>query len=140
MTTRRSIALALATCLLSGCTLEQILIGQEYTIETPQAGACPRLAWQFVVNAQRSIVGALSDDRQLLANLSGQLNADDSYQMTATNVPGSRIANVTGQFTAQVSTLSIHGDAAGPGCDGQTFHLYLGSYFSHQGGGGGGGG
>jgi hypothetical protein len=140
MTTKRPIALVLATCLLAGCTFEQILIGQEYTVYTPPAGACPRLAWQFVVNAQRSIGGSLSNDRQRIANLSGQLNADDSFQMSATDVTGSRTATVTGQFTAQVSTLSIHGDAAGSGCDGQTFQLHLGAYFSRQGGGGGGGG
>jgi hypothetical protein len=135
MTTKQSIVVALATCLLSGCTLEQILLGQEYAIQTPQAGACPRLTWQFVVNAQRSIGGALSNDgQQLIANLSGQLNADDSFQITATSVAGSRTANVTGRFTSLVSTLSIHGDAAGSGCDGQTFQLRLGGYFSRQGG------
>ena len=140
MTIKRSITLALATCLLSGCTFEQILIGQVYTVETPQAGACPRLAWQFVVNAQRSFAGSLFNDGQPIANLSGQLKADDSFQITATDFTGSRTANVTGQFTAQVSTFSIHGDAAGRGCDGQTFQLNLSRYFSRQGGGGGGGG
>jgi hypothetical protein len=47
---------------------------------------------------------------------------------------------VAGRFTSQVSTLSIHGDAAGSGCDGQTFDLRLSGYFARQGGGGGGGG
>lgn len=135
------IVLTLATYLLLGCTFEQILIGQWYTIETPQAGACPRLYWQFVVNPQRSIGGFLSrDGQQRIANLSGRLNADDSFQMTATDVAGNRSANVTGQFTPQVSTISVHGDAAGSACDGQTFKMRLGGYFLRQGGGGGGGG
>jgi len=135
------IALALVTGGLPGCTLEQILIGQWYTISTPPAGACPGLAWRFVVNPQRSISGFLSGDgQQRIANLSGLLNADDSFQITATEVAGNRTANVTGQFTSRVSTISIHGLAAGSACDGQTFKLRLGGYFTRQGGGGGGGG
>jgi hypothetical protein len=135
------IALVLVACVLPGCTLEQILIGQWYTVYTPPAGACPRLAWRFVVNPQRSISGFLSDDgQQRIANLSGLLNADDSFRITATDVPGDRTADVTGQFTAGVSTISIHGAAVGHACDGQTFKLRLGGYFSRQGGGGGGGG
>jgi hypothetical protein len=141
MLTNGTIALALATCLLPGCTLEQILIGQEYTIYTPPAGTCPPLEWRFVVNAQRSISGILSLGQQRrIASLSGVLNADDSFQMTATEVGGNRTAAVTGRFTSQVSTLSIRGDAAGNACDGQTFKMRLGGYFAFPGGGGGGGG
>ncbi|HEY0185309.1 MAG TPA: hypothetical protein VGC09_21115 [Rhodopila sp.] len=133
-------AMLLSGCLLSACTLEQILIGQWYSISTPNAGACPRLTWRFVVDARRSIAGFLSDDRQQrVANLSGVLNPDDSFQMTATDVAGNRTASVTGRFSSLVSTISIHGDAAGHGCDGQTFNLRLGRYFAFQGGGGGGG-
>lgn len=127
--------------LLSGCTLEQILIGQWYTITTPQAGACPQLDWRFFVNPQHVIKGTLSrDSQQQIANLSGVLNADDSFRMTATDIASNRTADITGQFTSQVSTISIHGDAAGRGCDGQTFRMRLGGYFARQGGGGGGGG
>lgn len=134
------IALA-AACALLGCTAEQILIGQVYNIYTPSTGACPRLEWQFVVNPQRSISGHLSvDGQQKLANLSGLLAADDSFQITATDLSGNQTASVTGQFTSLISTISIHGDAAGRACDGQTFTMRLGSYFSRQGGGGGGGG
>jgi hypothetical protein len=135
------IPLALAACLLQGCTFEQILIGQWYTIYTPQAGACPRLVWRFFINPQRLFSGFLSrDGQQGVATLSGVLNADDSFQITAKDVTGNRTANVTGQFTSQVSTISIHGDAAGSACDGQTFEIRLGRYFSSEGGGGGGGG
>ncbi len=92
-------------------------------------------------DAQRSISGFLSNDgQQQIADLSGLLNTDDSFQITATDVAGDRTANVTGQFTSGVSTISIHGPAAGRACDGQTFKLRLGGYFSRQGGGGGGGG
>ncbi|MFL5253462.1 MAG: hypothetical protein ACJ8AI_11305 [Rhodopila sp.] len=128
-------------CLLPGCTLEQILIGQWYTIDTPAAGACPPLEWQFVVDPQRTISGSLLlGTNRPIASLSGQLNPDDSFQMTATELAGHRTARVTGQFTSQVSTIAIHGDAAGSACDGQIFRLRLSSYFARQGGGGGGGG
>jgi hypothetical protein len=134
-------ALVLGSILLSGCTLEQILIGQWYTIYTPAVGTCPALAWRFVVNPQRSIDGFLSSDKQQrIANLSGVLNADDSFQITATDVASNRTAAVTGRFTSQVSTISVRGDGAGRACDGQTFDMPLGRYFSFSGGGGGGGG
>jgi hypothetical protein len=134
------ITVALAAGSLSGCTLEQILIGQWYTISTPPDGACPQLEWRFVVNPQRAINGFLSrDGQQRIATLSGVLNADDSFQITATEMGGQRTAAVTGQFTSQVSTISIQGTAAGSECDGKTFRQRLGRYFSFQGGGGGGG-
>ena len=136
-----TITLALAAFLLLGCTVEQLLIGQWYTIGTPQAGACPRLAWQFFVDPQRSINGFLSrGGEQRIATLSGKLNPDDSFQLMATDVAGNRSATVTGQFTSQLSTISIHGDAAGSACDGHTFQIRLGRYLASQGGGGGGGG
>jgi len=139
--TGRAVMIALVAGLLPGCTLEQILIGQLYSIRTPQAGACPSFEWRFVVNPERMIIGSLwRDGQQRIANLSGLLHADDSFQMTATAVVGNRTADVTGRFSSRVTTITIHGDAAGAACDGQTFEPRLGSYFSRQGGGGGGGG
>ncbi|WP_428490251.1 hypothetical protein [Rhodopila sp.] len=135
------ILLALVASLLPGCMIEQLLIGQWYGVYTPPVGACPRLEWRFVVDSHRAINGFLAGDgQQRIATLSGLLNNDDSFQITATDVAGGRTASVTGQFTSQLSTISIHGLAAGPACDGQTFKLRLGSYFARQGGGGGGGG
>jgi len=135
------VMLALAASLLAGCKLEQILIGQWYTLYTPPAGACPALTWQFAVNPQRAVIGFLAgEQQQRIATLSGVLNPDDSFQITATSVTGPATAEVTGQFGAQISTISIHGDAAGAGCEGRTFSLRLGGYFARAGGGGGGGG
>jgi len=137
----RLIAVTLAAWLLPACTVEQILVGQIYSISTPAAGDCPRLQWQFVVGPQRAISGVLSRDHQQgIATLSGVLDPDDSFRISVTDAAGNRVAQVTGQFTSGVSTISIHGDAAGIACDNQTFELRLGAYFSHQGGGGGGGG
>ena len=97
--------------------------------------------WQFTVDPQRSFSGYVSHyGDNPFADLVGTLNADDSFRLTVTNRTTARIATVTGQFTSQVSTISIHGDGAGPGCDGQTFNLRLGRYLTRQGGGGGGGG
>ena len=121
--------------------MEQILIGQVYIIDTPRAGICPPLEWQFAVDPRRSINGFVSrDGQQRIANLSGVLNKDDSFQMTAAAVAGNRTSTVTGRFTSQLSTISINGDLGGSGCSGKTFKLRLGGYFAHQGGGGGGGG
>jgi hypothetical protein len=119
---------------LGGCTLEQIQIGQWYRFGTPAAGACPSLQWHFAVNAQRGIGGSLENaGQQPIATLAGRLNADDSFQMTVTDLTTHRTADVTGQFTSLVSTMSIHGDGAGQGCDGQTFSLRLGGYFARAG-------
>jgi hypothetical protein len=132
---------ALAACLLPGCMVEQIEIGQWYRIDTPPSGACPHLEWQFAVNPQRAVSGFISGNvQQRIATLSGQLNPDDSFQLTAADAAGNPTATVTGRFTSQVSTISIHGAGAGSGCDGQTFSLYLSGYFARQGGGSGGGG
>jgi hypothetical protein len=132
---------ALTVCVLSGCSFEQILIGQWYSVVTPSAGACQALNWQFVVNPQRMMSGFLSGNgQQRMGSLSGQLNQDDGFQMTVTDAGGKPTATVTGRFTSQVSTISIHGPGAGTGCDGQTFSLRLSGYFARQGGGGGGGG
>jgi hypothetical protein len=136
----RLITMVLAVCLLSGCTFEQILIGQWYTVNTPPAGACPSLQWQFAVNPQRMVYGFLSDSQHRIGNLSGRLNPDDSFQLSVTDAAGNQTASVTGRFTSLVSTLSIHGAGAGSACDGQTFEMRLGGYFARQGGGGGGGG
>ena len=129
----------LAACGLVACTGEQILIGQWYSLRTPPAGECPSLLWRFVVNPERSIDGHLLDDTQhQLATLQGRLDADDSFRMTAANGESDRPTTITGQFTSVVSTISIHGDAAGRRCDGRTFEMRLGRYFASQGGGGGG--
>jgi hypothetical protein len=133
-----TIGLLALACLLPGCTTEQILIGQWYTIDTPPAGDCPQLTWKFVVDPQRSIGGSLLRRWQKIATLAGRLNSDDSFQMTATSLADHRTASVTGQFTSQVSTIAVHGDAAGSACDGQVFRMRLGGYFMIQGGGGGG--
>jgi hypothetical protein len=135
------LVLSLAALLLTRCTVEQIMIGQFYTIRTPQAGGCPNLNWRFFVNPQHSLFGTLLDDRQQpIAGLSGVLDPDDSFRITATATSGDRTATITGRFTSEVSTLSIQGDAAGAACNGQTFQLRLSGYFARQGGGGGGGG
>ncbi|HEX3574491.1 MAG TPA: hypothetical protein VHU42_07825 [Rhodopila sp.] len=133
-------ALLLTGPLLSGCTVEQVQLGEWYTLYTPPMGACPQLAWHFVADAQRQIGGYLTRDWQRIANLNGTLAADDSFRITATEVAGPRTAEVTGQFTSDVSTIAIHGSAAGPACDGQVFKMRLRGFFWSQGGGGGGGG
>jgi len=123
------------------CSAPQIMIGQSYSIPTPPAGDCPALLWQFVVDSQRTISGALSHVGQPpFAKLSGTLAADESFRMTATTDSQKSSSIVSGTFSGQITTISIQGNAAGAGCDGKTFALRLGAYFAQQGGGGGGGG
>ena len=131
----------LAMLVLSGCTLDPVLTGQVYTIETPAEGTCPRLDWHFVADAGRKVEGVLfTDTRQRIADLSGTLAGDGRFQMTAKAGSGGGEADISGRFTSVVSTISVRGKAAGQGCEGKTFKLYLGRYFARQGGGGGGGG
>ncbi len=131
----------LLSALLAACNVPQIMVGQLYRIQTPPSDACKTLVWLFVVNPQHEIAGSLAGGNQVpFADLSGTLNQDETFVMTVTDHDTKGTATVTGQFTSQVSTISIRGDGAGPGCDGQTFSLRLGAYFARSGGGGGGGG
>jgi hypothetical protein len=115
--------------------LEQVQLGQWYTMHTVPMGTCPALDWHFVVDAYRSIAGFWGRDvAQRSAILSGTLNADDSFQMTATEVEGNRKARISGQFALRVVTISI--DGAGTACDRQTFRVKV---IRGPGNGGGGG-
>ena len=111
-----------ALALLPSCQLEQVQIGQYYTIRTAAAGTCPVLDWTFVVDAQRHIAGHVSDrSAAAVARLSGVLNADDSYHMVATSPRDGHTADVDGRFTPGLVTLSVKG--AGDPCDGQNFRI-----------------
>jgi hypothetical protein len=128
-----------AAALVSACSLSPILIGQIYRIDTPRDGTCQPFELQFVVNAQRAIQGTLGAYGQPpSADLSGTMGQDGSFRMTATGVVGHGGGTLSGRFTSGVSTISIVGPVAGPGCDGHTLHLYLGRYLRFFGGGGGG--
>lgn len=129
------IVVLLAGSLIAGCSLEQLQIGEWYTIYTPSAGSCPGLRWAFFVDAQRKINGSVSLDAvRQVADLTGVLDPDDSFRMIATDQERHRTAEVTGRFTSLVSTIAIQGDGLSAGCDGQTFSLRLGGYFAHAGG------
>lgn len=117
-----SAALAGLLIMLPSCHLEQVQIGQFYTIRTAAIGACPMLDWTFVVDAQRHIAGHVSDSNAaVIARLSGTLDADDSYNMVATNLRDGHTADVNGRFTPGLVTLSVK--AAGDPCDGQSFRI-----------------
>jgi hypothetical protein len=129
------IALAATASLSPARALEQVQIGQIYIMHTAPADTCTALDWHFVVDAHRSVIGFLTCDwDKHLATLSGTLNADDTFQMTVSELGGSRKANATGKFSSRFVTLSI--DAPGSPCDKQTFKINA----VHAGGTGGGGG
>ena len=138
---RCGLPMTLLAWLLTGCAVEQIATGQWYTISTPEAGACPVLQWHFVVDPERSLAGYIvRDGQERVANLSGRINPDDSFRMTATAVSGQQTAAISGRFTSDASTIAIQGNGAGPACNGQTFTLHIARFLARQGGGGGGGG
>jgi hypothetical protein len=137
MTFRRSVALAAAAAALAttaACSLEQVLLGQWYSLHTFAQGTCPALDWHFVVDAHRSIGGYLDRDQfTQIATLSGTLNADDSFEMIARNASG-RTERITGAFTPQIIMISLDGAWI---CEKQTFRIRP---VRNVGGGGGGGG
>lgn len=129
--------IALATTALASCawTLEQVQLGQWYTIHTMPAGTCPGLDWHFVVDANRSMNGYIaSAPLQPTATFSGTLNADDSFEMTATDVVTNRKAHVSGKFTSQFIAISI--DGPGTVCDKQSFKIRMVRGLGLGGGGG----
>jgi hypothetical protein len=139
-TPRRVVALTVGTLalgLVASCTLEQVLLGQWYTLQTIPQGTCPALEWHFVVDAHRSIGGYLDRDQfKQIGLLSGTLNPDDSFQMWVTQIGGGRKESVTGRFTSQYVTLSLDGTWI---CEKQTLRVWLPRGLGGGGGGGGGG-
>jgi hypothetical protein len=127
----------LALGLVASCQLEQVLLGQWYTLHTIAQGTCPALDWHFVVDAHRSIGGYLDRDQfKQIGILSGTLNPDDSFQMWVTENGTGRRESVTGRFTAQYVTLALDGTWI---CEKQTFRIWLPRGLGGGGGGGGGG-
>jgi len=130
----------LLTLLLGGCHLEQVQIGQIFNLPTPASGACPKLQWQFFVNAQRTIHGTLESNFNPVAKINGVLNPDDTFRMDLTAATSRETATVNGAITSEGATFAIAGNAAGAGCNGQTFTLYGRQLFQGSSYGGGGNG
>ena len=114
---------------LSACHLEQVQFGQVILFSTPPAGVCPRLDWEFVVDAQRAFHGILTRDLKPFAKISGTLNPDDSYRIELTRSDNGQTATVTDTITSDVTTMAINGEGAGRGCNGQVYNLRLGLTF-----------
>lgn len=124
--------------MLAGCTLQQVMIGESYILETPPSRDCPPLEWRFVVNAQMVMQATVTTStQQPVAHLAGPFGSDDSFRMT---IQGSDRELAIGQFTSQISTIEIQGNWAGSACAGKVYRLRLGSFFARHGGGYSGGG
>src|SRR6185437_12433852 len=130
----------LLAMLLSGCHLEQVQIGQIFNLSTRASGACPTLQWEFFVDAQRAIHGTLQSNFKPLATITGVLNPDDTFRMDLAAQTGGETATVNGAITSAGATFAIAGNAAGAGCNGQTFTLYGRQLFQGSSYGGGGNG
>ena len=93
---------------------------QWYNLSTPKSGTCPGIDWHVVVDADRTIAGNLSWDRMKhTATLSGSLKPDDTFELTASEVGGSKHATITGKVLRSGSEFTITG--SGTGCDNQKF-------------------
>jgi hypothetical protein len=105
----------------ASCSVEQVQIGEWNLIYTVAQGSCPALDWHFLVDARRDISGYVTrGGSPQIASLSGVLNADDSFQMWATEAGGGPKESVTGRFTSQLVTLSLDGTWM---CGKQTFRI-----------------
>jgi hypothetical protein len=91
-------------------------------VRTAAVGLCPRLEWHFVVDAHRSMIGFLECDwLTRVANLSGRLKPNDSFQLSAAEVDRDRSANISGKFTSRYMVVSV--DGTGSSCNQQTFQI-----------------
>jgi hypothetical protein len=126
--------------LLGACHLEQVQFGQFVRIDTPPVGACAPMEFYFYIDPQRLFHGRLHRDGQLLGDISGTLAQDDSFAMTVTPAGGTAPTRITGTIESVTTTFVIAGNAAGPGCNGQTIRLPTGRLFQGQNPGGDGGG
>ena len=117
-------AVAMAALWMSACSLENAQFGLIYNLYTNPQPDCPRLNWRFVVDPKRIMTGSISiDSLQPIANLSGMLNADDTFRMTATAVDNGWRADVSGRFQTRLITVSVSGPGAV--CDGHTFKWFI---------------
>jgi hypothetical protein len=130
----------LLVLLVGGCHLEQVQIGQIFNLSTQATGACPKLQWQFFVDAQRAIHGTLESNFNPVAKITGVLNPDDTFRMDLTAATSNETATVSGTITSQGVTFAIAGNAAGAGCNGQAFTIYGRQLFQGNSYGGGGNG
>jgi hypothetical protein len=95
---------------------------QWYNLSTPKSGTCPGIDWHVVVDADRTIAGNLSWDRMRhTATVTGTLKPDDTFELTASEVGGSRHATITGKVLSQGSEFTVSG--TGTGCDNQKFRV-----------------
>ena len=93
---------------------------QWYNVSTPKSGTCPGIDWHVVVDADRTIAGNLSWDRMRhTATLAGTLKPDNTFELIASEVGGSKHATITGKVLRSGSEFTITG--SGTGCDNQTF-------------------
>jgi hypothetical protein len=140
MTSLKSFALltslAIATSITPAPAVEQVELGQLYFFHSPPVGTCPGLDWHTVVDKDREITGWISwEGNKHLATVTGKLNPDDTFQVTAKEVVGgNHMATVTGKVASGTLTFTING--SGTGCDGKTWKIQRSTQGSASGGAG----
>lgn len=107
--------------------------GSVYSFSTRKSGTCPNLEWHVVVRDGSSLGGVISwDNERRVARVSGRLNPDRSFQMTATEVNGRGKATITGQVLAD-GRMSAR--ISGAGCESRLIEVPLRPAFSSFGSG-----
>lgn len=116
-----TVSTALAfTALFGGCAVEQVTLGEMFTVLADPSGACPALDILLVARADRSMEGTVYwDDRRQSSPITGVLHQDDTFDLTTPDVGGTQAARITGRVTEGGVFMTIHG--SGGGCDGRSF-------------------
>jgi len=73
--------------------------GRIYNLHTPAGGGCPSFDWHVIVGDNNSLSGLIGlDEMKVVFNVVGNYSsAAKSFQLTGTEIGGSRIANIKGQ-------------------------------------------
>jgi hypothetical protein len=125
MNRARKVSLAIALSVASTATpltcvnaIEQVTLGQWFSLHTNPSGTCPGLDWRVAIDADRQIAGYVAWDKMKhSAKLSGVLNGDDTFSIAGDEVGGNKHAVITGKVNPQNISLTING--TGTGCDKQ---------------------
>ena len=107
-------------------TMQQLITpgeGSVYTFSSARSGTCPNLEWHVVVRGGNALGGVISwDNERRVARVSGKLNPDRTFQMTATEVNGRGKASITGQVLADGR---FSAKITGAGCESRLIEVPL---------------
>ena len=116
--------LAVAGVMACGSAFAQQPAGSRlYAFHTGRMGNCPGLDWHIVLEPDNKLNGFVAwDNMRHMAQLSGALNQNRSFQMDAKEVGGQqRTATVKGNAMGDYINAVIEG--SGTACDGKSLNI-----------------